>query len=39
MGEQGKEISKLKEEVSSLNVKVRWSQNKLKAETETLKVS
>ena len=37
--EQSKEVSRLKEEVSSLNVKIRWGQNKLKAETDTLKVS
>ena len=39
MSEQGKELAKLKEEVSSANIKVRWAQNKLKAETDAHKVS
>lgn len=36
--EQTQEISKLKEEVSSLGIKVKWAQNKLKTETEAHKV-
>ena len=33
------EVEKLKEEVSSQVVKVKWAQNKLKAELEAHKVS
>ena len=36
--ELGQELAKGKEEVSSLNIKVKWAQNKLKTETETHKV-
>ena len=36
--ELGQELVKGKEEVSSLNIKVKWAQNKLKTETETHKV-
>ena len=36
--ELGQELAKGKEEVSSLNIKVKWAQNKLKTETEAHKV-
>ena len=36
--ELGQELAGLKEEVSSLNIKVKWAQNKLKSETESHKV-
>ena len=32
------DLAKEKDEVSSLNIKVKWAQNKLKAETEAHKV-
>ena len=37
-GEQSRELSRLKEEMSSLNIKLKWAQNKLQAETEAHKV-
>ena len=36
--ELSQELAKGKEEVSSLNIKVKWAQNKLKTETEAHKV-
>ena len=36
--ELGQELAKGKEELSSLNIKVKWAQNKLKTETEAHKV-
>ena len=33
-----REVSKLKDEVSSLSIKVKWAQNKLKTETDGHKV-
>jgi len=36
--ELGQELAGLKEEVSSLNITVKWAQNKLKSETEAHKV-
>ena len=39
MSEQAKELARLKEEVSSLNIKIRWAQNKLKTETDAHKVT
>jgi predicted nucleic acid-binding Zn-ribbon protein len=38
LSEQSKEVARLKEEVSSVNMRVRWAQNKLKAETDAHKV-
>ena len=38
LSEQSKEVARLNEEVSSVNMKVRWGQNKLKAETDAHKV-
>ena len=38
LSEQAKELAKLKEEVSSANIKVRWAQNKLKTETDAHRV-
>jgi hypothetical protein len=37
LSEQSKEVARLKEEVSSVNMRVRWAQNKLKAETDAHK--
>lgn len=39
ISEQSSELSKLKGEVSSLNIKLKWAQNKLKSESEGHKVS
>ena len=33
-----KEVEKLKDAVSSADIKIKWHQNKLKAEQDTLKV-
>ena len=38
LSEQAKEVTKLKEDVGSANIKVRWAQNKLKTETDAHKV-
>ena len=35
--EKAEEVSKTKGEVSSLNIKLKWAQNKLKSETEAHK--
>jgi len=35
--DKAEEISKTKSEVSSLNIKLKWAQNKLKSETEAHK--
>ena len=37
MKEKAEEVSKTKAEVSSLNIKLKWAQNKLKSETEAHK--
>ncbi len=37
-GQLTQDLAKEKEEVSSLNIKVKWAQNKLKAESEARKV-
>lgn len=37
MKDKGEETSKTKNEVSSLNIKLKWAQNKLKSETEAHK--
>ena len=37
MKEKAEEVSKTKSEVSSLNTKLKWAQNKLKSETEAHK--
>ena len=37
MKEKAEEVSKTKNEVSSLNTKLKWAQNKLKSETEAHK--
>lgn len=37
MKEKAEEVSKTKSEVSSLNIKLKWAQNKLKSETEAHK--
>ena len=34
-----KELGKVKEELSTVNFKFKWAQNKLKTESETHKVS
>ncbi len=36
--ELSRENGRLREEVGSLNIKVKWAQNKLKSETDTHKV-
>lgn len=38
VAEHTKELVKLKEEVNSFTIKLKWAQNKLKAETEAHKV-
>lgn len=35
--EKAEEVSKTKNEVSSLNIKLKWAQNKLKSESEAHK--
>ena len=37
MKEKAEEVSKTKSEVSSLNIKLKWAQNKLKSESEAHK--
>ena len=37
-GKQAQELTKVKEEVGSLQIKMKWAQNKLKTETEAHKV-
>ena len=37
--DHNQEVGKLKEEIGSLNIKVKWAQNKLKSETEAHRVS